>query len=457
MMQRPAIDDEEAPLTTNSKSAAASYSTRCVVAAICAALVCSHSIVTFARRGLAPVRRGEAPRIVMITFFPPSYTSHFRRTRRTAWPSDEEGTSIFVDNWNCYSSLHGYQLVTERVDWGSFPNGTGLSGAALDGAYNMRDSEHKNEAGLAALKKPKPWSPNWMKVPLLRRHLPLADWALWFDGDALFISLPSSLEDVIKGLPDTDVIIFATGTPTARIGEEISRGCNCLFLVRNSPGGWWFINRWWALRARSQQWVDQGAWQSAIVEILLRQRAAKIDKDDTKWPASLRVHKDAWLDSKFDHIESPCIVPHFALTEIDPLNNCIPRELGTHFKVQLRADTAYGAVGFSFLLGDSLANKGTRLTPQQAHKHVRDRNSPPILMHTKLGKHNAFSEVYRRSAMGELVRRCRPSLRCVDPKTFALHALASELAPAAGNVTGRMTRADPDGEWIRSSGHTCAR
>jgi len=297
--------DEGAPLSPPVAAArwSASYSASRMAAGVLVVFALgwiSAALLVYTRgeSSAAPARGGDAARIVMITFFPPSYTSHFRRGD-DGWPSDKEGTSLYVDNWNCYASLHGYQLVTERVDWGSFPaNDTGLSGFALEAVFAARDSEHKNAAGLAELKKPKPWSPKWMKVPLLRRHLPLADWALWFDGDALFISLPSSLNDVIRGLFDTDVVIFATGMQ--RVGEVLAQGCNCIFLVRNSPGGWWFINRWWALRARSQQWVDQGAWQQAIAEMLLRQRAAAFDAGDTEWPfgTSRRVHKDAWLLKK---------------------------------------------------------------------------------------------------------------------------------------------------------------
>jgi hypothetical protein len=87
---------------------------------------------------------------------------------------------------------------------------------------------------------------------------------------------------------------------------------------------------------------------------------------------------------KYDHVISPCLVPHHALVELDPRNECTQNVLNELWPRRLLGETAMGAVGVSFALGGNLAEKKSRLTMQEAHRHVSSSSSPPIVMHTKV-------------------------------------------------------------------------
>jgi len=95
-------------------------------------------------------------RICIIT----SYTDHIR------W--DNYGKCDYGDfaslNHHDYSNKHGYSYIKEIV----------------------RNDEYSN------------WHPTWIKIDVLKKYLPLYDYVVWIDSDAVFVNQDIKIEDLIN-------------------------------------------------------------------------------------------------------------------------------------------------------------------------------------------------------------------------------------------------------------------
>jgi hypothetical protein len=102
-------------------------------------------------------------RICIIT----SYTDHIR------W--DNYGKCDYGDfaslNHHEYSNKHGYSYIKEIV----------------------RNDEYSN------------WHPTWIKIYVLKKYLPLYDYVVWIDADAVFVNQDVKIEDLISD--DIDLIL----------------------------------------------------------------------------------------------------------------------------------------------------------------------------------------------------------------------------------------------------------
>jgi len=203
--------------------------------------------------GWEPVRSG---RITLITLNPLRPTASMANDS-TGWPGTiEEGRRVYEANWRCYAKLHGYRLHIERNDQSARhlfpPSAVGLTGDELARWSEAGRRVSKPEL----LRLPPPYSPYWVKPVLVERYLPTSPWVLYFDSDAIFLALPSRLEDVLQRVTTsaTDVVVI---TNTLEIKMTVkARMCACIFAVRSSPGGWWFVRRWAALRTRDNLFGD---------------------------------------------------------------------------------------------------------------------------------------------------------------------------------------------------------
>ena len=102
-------------------------------------------------------------RICIIT----SYTDHIR------W--DDYGKCDYGDfaslNHHEYSNKHGYSYVKEIV---------------------------KNNDYID-------WHPTWIKINVLKKYLPLYDYVVWIDADAVFVNQDITIENLIDG--DVDLVV----------------------------------------------------------------------------------------------------------------------------------------------------------------------------------------------------------------------------------------------------------
>jgi hypothetical protein len=95
--------------------------------------------------------------------------------------------------------------------------------------------------------------PAWSKLIAIGRHLPNYDWVFWSDADSLIMNAARTLESIIAGHQDKDMILtWETGAAPINTGE---------WLIRNSP---------WSVAALSgiadsaypnpwPAWFEQGA------------------------------------------------------------------------------------------------------------------------------------------------------------------------------------------------------
>ena len=95
-------------------------------------------------------------RICIIT----SYTDHIR------W--DDYGKCDYGDfaslNHHEYSNKHGYSYIKEIV----------------------KNDDYSN------------WHPTWIKIDVLKKYLPLYDYVVWIDADAVFVNQNIKIEDLIS-------------------------------------------------------------------------------------------------------------------------------------------------------------------------------------------------------------------------------------------------------------------
>jgi len=320
-------------------------------------------------------------------------------------------------NWRCYAQLHNYTLVIERDDdaarWRFERNGD-LGDAEV---WKGSDEGHVDLRSL-----PAPYSPFWVKVDLLERFLPGADWAVYFDADALFVALPTRFEEVVSQVASPSTDLFVVGSAQLLDSADIVEHTLCagLFAVRNSPGGWWFVRRWFALRHQDNLWGDQGAFHHAVLEMHLRHNATR----------SSGAKAPPWYAKAYDSVASPCLRAHWSLSRQPADIRCVGnamRSLRDRPFVDMRTEWP---VAWSSQFGLDLNGMFMRGPWSQMisdlHGNFTRRRSPPLLAHTKTGRKFPLSALYYRNAIHGLAMSCPPAIARADPADFVRGAVFGE-------------------------------
>mmetsp|Transcript_40451 Transcript_40451/g.99916 ORF Transcript_40451/g.99916 Transcript_40451/m.99916 type:complete len:563 (+) Transcript_40451:96-1784(+) len=411
-----------------------------------------------------------ATAVTIITFSPPGHAAKQMRKDRSGWPrSGEEGVRAYEENWRCYAALHGHSLFIERQDTGAFPSSdTGLRGAELAHA-----AAQPGAPNMSVLSQPNKYTPHWMRLLLFERFLPHASWVVWIDADALFLSLPNSLSSVLDRAagPANDLVVFANFASQDPSGEfERSVLCSCVFAVRNTPGGFWFIRRWWALRGKAPPANDQSAFHHVVLEMHLRY-AASLSAGPSAPPWHVRI---------YDSTISPCLHAHWALTEAKPDLRCITfafKRLSSHGGLPALDQRTAWPVAWStelagqFLttnvagVGASWVRNLTRWWPL-VEKTIGNNifregapagSEPRLIAHSKTGFTSPFMTMYHRSLLPTLVRECPAFLGCLDASQFLKGAFLGRTPQAwrppilntTAQCNGRRGGARLRGVWCR--------
>lgn len=408
--------------------------------------------------GLVAVQSAPSPTgpIALVTLNP-FRTSASMNNDTEGWPGTiEEGRRVYELNWRCYAQLHGYVLYIERDDQAARhlfpPSEQGLTGAALE-LWSTRTSRPER------LRLPAPYSPFWVKTVLVERHLPAHPWVLYFDSDVIFLALPSRLEDVLGRVTTaaTDLVVI---TNTQSIGLAVkSRLCACIFAVRSSPGGWWFVRRWFQLRKQDSTFGDMGAFSHTVVEMHLRHAAALRARANAGPGRSAAA---PWHAPQYDTVTSRCLHPHWALTERMGDYQCMERAMRSlmaglppserprvdtptswpvAFSTELAANVQQrqmGLIGFGGgLFVPRKSNYPQRLervqklilrweSPGYAPSHTL----PALMAHHKTGKHFILLSLYHKTAIARIARACSRRIRCIHPITFVNRSLLDPAAPS---------------------------
>eukprot|EP00669_Euglena_mutabilis_P010175 TRINITY_DN4951_c0_g1_i1.p1 TRINITY_DN4951_c0_g1~~TRINITY_DN4951_c0_g1_i1.p1 ORF type:complete len:378 (-),score=74.80 TRINITY_DN4951_c0_g1_i1:165-1247(-) len=99
--------------------------------------------------------------------------------------------------------------------------------------------------------------PHWVKHYILRKWLPYFDWIFWVDLDATLFRMDVPLEGFLSMAPHAHLFL-------PRDAMENYVFSNDAFLLKNSPWGRAFLERWWAHRLSCGAWDDQGPMWTAI-------------------------------------------------------------------------------------------------------------------------------------------------------------------------------------------------
>lgn len=393
----------------------------CSLARFTLVLICVLSLLWLVLRKLFDSTMQRAPLgilnrdIILLTLNPLGDVGWSeKRQDEHGWPNNaSERRQTYESNWECYARLHSYRLVIERNDslalW-RFPE---------DGA--------QQELG----KQPPRYSPFWVKYELLERHLPTTKWALWFDSDVVFVSLPDRLEPLLSRLasPTTDLIVL--GSQGADVADLLrSTLCACIFAVRNSAGGWWFALRWFALRKFDNLWGDQGAFAHAVLEMHMRYNAS-IDPNGDGLP---------WYTPSYASIKSPCLHSHWSLSSAAVDLPCIGeamRALAGRPAVDTRTDWP---VAWSSELAASMngnqdegrwPEKRERVTQRvMRNKRTGPADRPVLMAHTKTGFRHPLMTMYHKGAISRLAELCPAQITAVNSTVFVQGALLDESAPS---------------------------
>lgn len=403
----------------------------------------------------------RATGITLVTMVAHGYRPSVHRDA-DGWPrSGREQMALYESNWRCYAALHRYQLYVERTDSGSFPRtDVGLRGEAL--AYWKAQPGAPPEA---KLRLPPPYHPYWMKVVLLRRYLPqpAVKWVVWFDADVLFISLPTDLAALLEraASPSADLVVFGKAIGSTPADELRGALCACIFAVRNSPGGAWFVERWYALRHRTVQWGDQGALNQAVIEMNLRYAAAL-----AAGPGAPPWHAQAW-----DNVTSPCLAAHWSIGEHDTRT---PAACLARVAHQLRAERGmptldersawpvawstelagnYNAfrlpgAGSAWMYNRTLQRQRWPAVRAQLADSLLRHNAPRgaggaaplprLLAHTKTGPRFPLATLYHRSALPALAKTCPAAIGCANASEFVRGAYAVDGAASGAAISSLL-------------------
>jgi hypothetical protein len=324
------------------------------------------------------------------------------------WPrSADVRRTAYENNWRCYAWLHGYRLVIERDDQAA--------------RWQFPPSASNATVSADPLQQPPLYSPFWVKVELLERELPGAQWVVYLDSDAIFIALPERIEHVLGRVagPSTDLVVAAN-----YFGEDAATTlahtlCACVFAVRNSPGGWWFVRRWFALREHDNLWGDQGAFHHAVLEMHLRHDAARRAGE----------HAPPWHSPSYDGIVSPCLHAHWSQCNAARDIPCIAgvmRALASHPTAdELTSWPVAWSTELVTNLGMNLANDPWGYKKAQVAKHVTrgGQERPVLIAHSKTGLQYPLLSMYHVTTLERIARLCPSQITLLNASSFVRETL----------------------------------
>jgi hypothetical protein len=128
-------------------------------------------------------------------------------------------------------------------------------------------------------------TPAWSKIRVLRKWLPLYEWVLWVDADALFTNWTFRIEDLVGDQLDDmlaaeqrDQNRDRLGLPRREVDLILTHDWNTInsgvFLLRNGSWARSFLRRLWAVPAYlARPFQDQGA----MIHLLFRAATAAQD------------------------------------------------------------------------------------------------------------------------------------------------------------------------------------
>lgn len=133
-----------------------------------------------------------------------SFTSHIR------W--DNYGKcdygQLSSQNHNEYSFKHNYTFIKEIVENDDYPN----------------------------------WHPTWIKIDVIRKYLPLFDYVVWIDADAVFLNQDVNIESLLHH--DTDLVI--PKLEFDQVGKQMWTHTTTGFMVwKNSEWSESILNNLW--------------------------------------------------------------------------------------------------------------------------------------------------------------------------------------------------------------------
>ena len=104
--------------------------------------------------------------------------------------------------------------------------------------------------------------PQWVKVHMLRRWLPHYDWLFWTDLDATIFAPQTRVESFLALQHSAHLLV-----PQDSMQRLVFS--NDAFLLKNSPWGRRFLDRWWEYRRLCPNThADQGAMWLAIADLM---------------------------------------------------------------------------------------------------------------------------------------------------------------------------------------------
>lgn len=211
---------------------------------------------------------------------------------------------MYVHNWMCYSSLHGYTILLEFASASQFDAPIPpLPEEVIQHYVDLARPDRKARVNESMRAQPW-WGDSWMKPVIMKRYLGNSDWLLWIDTDVLFFNLAMPIETVLKdaGVTDeTDIVLFSQDdVPPNDVSHRASTLCSCVFMVRNSAGGRLFLEKWYEFRANSLLWDDQGPFMLAVWELVVRKHLAKqqgvhytqVEYDNQSKPPHFHLHQN---------------------------------------------------------------------------------------------------------------------------------------------------------------------
>ena len=111
-------------------------------------------------------------------------------------------------NHLAYSNTHGYSYIKQIV----------------------RDSDYSN------------WHPTWVKIDSLLKILPLFDYVVWVDADAVFVNRQIKIEDLIEDGIDLVLPKLEMDKTTGNVWTNTSTG---FMIWKNSDWSFSILNRLW--------------------------------------------------------------------------------------------------------------------------------------------------------------------------------------------------------------------
>lgn len=130
-------------------------------------------------------------------------------------------------------------------------------------------------------------TPHWYKIIALQKFLPIYDYIMWTDTDALITNFFVTIEDIILEYYNKFLLISITEPP--------HRICSSNFIIKNDFLSYYFINA----ILEKKDWYNKDLWEQGAMQEIINENKAVREEISFLEPRVINAGPSDWKTGDF--------------------------------------------------------------------------------------------------------------------------------------------------------------